>query len=109
MAEEQRNKIYKMLEELNDDNLINKNESPNTNTIYHLYSDGNITYQKGGMAYRARSEFNLVSSITINMNLDIDKFKYLLNTNTHTFGYIIVSDVNAVLIRNEMLKLTEML
>jgi len=26
-------------------------ESPNGNTIYHLYSDGEITYQKGGWAY----------------------------------------------------------
>lgn len=38
--------------------LIMPNESPNGNTIYHLYSDGSITYQKGGWAYRQRSEFN---------------------------------------------------
>ena len=109
MAEEQRSKIYKMVEELNNDNLVNNNESPNANIIYHLYSDGNITSQKGGWAYGQRTEFIAASSIDIKMNLDIDKFKYLLSTNTTTFGYIIVSEENARLIRAEMVKLTEML
>lgn len=109
MVEEQRNKIYKMLEELNNDSLVNNNESPNANIIYHLYNDGNITSQKGGWAYGQRSEFIVASGINIKMNLDIDKFKYLLTTNTTTFGYIIVSEENGRLIRNEMLKLTEML
>ena len=109
MVEEQLNKIYKMLEELNNDSLVIHNESPNSNTIYHLYSDGNITYQKGGCVYGQRSEFNLKPSITIKMNLDIDKFKYIVTTSTNTFGYIIVSDVNALLIRAEMEKLTEIM
>lgn len=37
--------------------LIDKDKSPNSNTIYHLYNDGEITYQKGGSAYLQRSEF----------------------------------------------------
>ena len=37
--------------------LIQPKESPNGNTIYHLYSDGTITYQKGGDAYLQRSVF----------------------------------------------------
>jgi len=37
--------------------LIQPNESPNGNTIYHLYSDGTITHQKGGSAYLQRSVF----------------------------------------------------
>jgi hypothetical protein len=38
--------------------LINPKESPNGNLIYHLYSDGTITYQKGGFAYLQRSVFD---------------------------------------------------
>ena len=34
------------------------NASPNGNQIYHLYSNGEITYQKGAWAYLKRSEFN---------------------------------------------------
>jgi hypothetical protein len=37
--------------------LIQPKESPNGNIIYHLYSDGTITYQKGGFAYLQRSVF----------------------------------------------------
>ncbi len=41
--------IYDMLEKLNDFTLLKRNEAPNANTIYHLYSSGKITFQKGGM------------------------------------------------------------
>ncbi len=37
--------------------LVIPDESPNGNIIYHLYSDGEITSQKGGWAYLQRSEF----------------------------------------------------
>lgn len=37
--------------------LVNQNESPNGNQIYHLYSTGEISSQKGGWAYMRRSEF----------------------------------------------------
>ena len=37
--------------------LVIPTESPNSNLIHHLYSDGSITYQKGGWAYEQRSEF----------------------------------------------------
>lgn len=37
--------------------LIIPTESPNGNLIYHLYSDGTITYQKGGWAYGQRNVF----------------------------------------------------
>lgn len=33
------------------------NASPNGNQIYHLYSNGEITFQKGAWAYLQRSEF----------------------------------------------------
>jgi hypothetical protein len=34
------------------------NASPNGNQIYHFYSNGEITFQKGAWAYLQRSEFN---------------------------------------------------
>lgn len=37
--------------------LVNPTESPNGNQIYHLYSTGEISFQKGGWAYMQRSEF----------------------------------------------------
>jgi len=45
----------------NIDGLIDmsKNANPSENQIYHLYSNGEITYQKGAWAYLKRSEFNL--------------------------------------------------
>lgn len=43
--------------------LVNPNESPNGNLIYHLYSTGEISFQKGGSAYMQRSEFTLLSDI----------------------------------------------
>lgn len=45
--------------------LVHPNESPNGNTIYHLYSDGEITSQKGGWAYLQRSEFSDWNNPTI--------------------------------------------
>ncbi len=34
------------------------NASPNGNQIYHFYSNGEVTFQKGAWAYLQRSEFN---------------------------------------------------
>lgn len=36
--------------------LVNPKDSPNGNQIYHLYSTGEISFQKGGWAYLQRSE-----------------------------------------------------
>lgn len=36
--------------------LINPKDSPNGNQIYHLYSTGEISFQKGGWAYLQRGE-----------------------------------------------------
>jgi hypothetical protein len=37
--------------------LINIDESPNGNIVYHFYSTGEISQQKGGSAYLQRGEF----------------------------------------------------
>ena len=44
---------------LNNPLLIKKEEQPNENIIYHLYSDGTITRQKGGWAYGNRSTIDI--------------------------------------------------
>lgn len=43
--------------------LVNPDDSPNANTIYHLYNDGEITHQKGGFAYLMRTEFTFKNEI----------------------------------------------
>jgi hypothetical protein len=56
--------------------LIDPKESPNGNLIYHLYSNGEITCQKGGWAYLQRSEFTFKNQINgieiLNFNFTID-------------------------------------
>lgn len=39
------------------------NASPNANQIYHLYSTGKFTHQKGAWAYLQRSEFTIKGDI----------------------------------------------
>ncbi len=48
----------------NKNELIDQEQSPNGNLVYHLYSNGIITYQKGGNAYLCRSEFTHLPHIT---------------------------------------------
>ena len=113
MVEEQREKIYDLLANSNDDSLWHPNESPNTNTVIHLYQSGEISHQKGGQEYRNRSEFILKLSIGKNLKLDSDKFKHSLDYNSYgrivSISYVIVTLVNANLIREEMIKLSEMM
>lgn len=109
MAEQQRNKIHDMVENLHDDTLLKPDESPNGNPIYHLYSDGQITYQKGGFAYGQRSEFDIKYPIGENLNLDIGKFRYSRVANRVEYGYIITTYENALLIRAEMETLVELI
>lgn len=51
--------------------LINPKESPNGNQIYHLYSTGEISFQKGGWAYMQRSEFMTHGTIPNYQKLDL--------------------------------------
>jgi alpha-L-fucosidase len=39
--------------------LVNPALAPNENQIHHLYTDGSVTYQKGGEAYGHRNQFPL--------------------------------------------------
>ena len=78
--------------------LIDENIAPNANIIYHLYQDGEITSQKGSWAYGRRSEFTLYYPINGYKNI----FSFPLSRGK--FGYIIVTEKNALFIRKMMLE-----
>ena len=48
---------------VDDPELVQSTMAPGANEICHLYRDGTITTQKGGWAYRQRSEFTRRCSI----------------------------------------------
>ena len=102
-------KIYTMLAALNDDRLVDPLLAPNANIIYHLYSNGEITYQKGGEVYGKRSEFSSVPAIKskeLVFLIDINKFSHKnFGTDSFEYGYIITTLENAYKIRHEMLLL----
>jgi hypothetical protein len=53
--------INEIVKKLNNPLLIDKKLAPNENIIYHLYSDGTITRQKGSWAYGKRSVTDIES------------------------------------------------
>jgi hypothetical protein len=108
-----RQEIYAMLKEYHDVSLVKRGEAPGANTIYHLYQNGNITFQKGGHAYLERSEFDLSPSISKNLKLDIENFGRSIQYSSWgrmiTVRFAIVTCENAILIRNKMLDLEKLM
>ena len=49
--------LKNIINEKHNPSLVKPEEQPNGNIIFHLYSSGEITFQKGGWAYLCRSEF----------------------------------------------------
>jgi hypothetical protein len=88
-----------MVNRCHNPSLVKPDESPNGNTIYHIYSDGEITIQKGEWAYSRRIEFPLYYSL----GLQLDREKFPSKTLSH--GYAIVTKHDATMIRNAMIKL----
>ena len=82
--------------------LINPTESPNKNIIYHLYSNGEISFQKGGLAYKERSEFTLKPKIEkceiLCLNLPI---KYI-----NGLSYAILTEDECEYYRNIMIEMS---
>jgi hypothetical protein len=87
--------ILKEIENMHNPNLVNIKESPNGNIIYHVYSDGEITSQKGGFAYLKRSEFTEKSSIEC-------KKKYVFPIKKDEYSYAIVTKNDAYKIRDRL-------
>ena len=76
------------------------NSSPNENQIYHLYSTGRITQQKGSWAYLQRSEFTVKGDI-VGAKKMLFKFP-LLSDNDETSTYAILTKLECHLYRMEM-------
>lgn len=100
-------KINKLIQETincsHNENLLNVHMSPNDNIIYHLYQDGEITSQKGSWAYCRRTEFTLHYPINRHRN----NFTFPLSTGK--FGYVILTQENALLIRKMMVEMRDIL
>jgi hypothetical protein len=75
----------------------NINASPNTNQIYHLYSTGKITHQKGAWAYLERSEFDVKGNIFGAKNM---AFKFPLNQEDISYAILTQEECNTF--RKEM-------
>jgi hypothetical protein len=83
-------------------NLIDNKKSPNENIIYHLYSDGTITYQKGGDSYGRRSVFDLYPSIYFSNISYKNKFNFSLKSLESNESYSILTKEQCILFRKEM-------
>ena len=53
--------INEIVKKIHNPALVDINLAPNENIIYHLYSDGTITRQKGSWAYGKRNIFEIES------------------------------------------------
>lgn len=87
--------------EVSQTGLVNPKESPNGNIIYHLYSDGEITFQKGGWAYLQRSEFSLESTICGHKELQMS----FSNEADRGRSYVILIEEECKYFRDKMIEL----
>jgi hypothetical protein len=85
--------------------LINPKESPNGNQIYHLYSTGEISFQKGGWAYMQRSEFMTHGNIPNYKKLDLKFPKKAADDST----YVILREEECKNFRIQMVELIKKL
>ena len=81
------------------------NASPNGNQIYHFYSNGEITFQKGAWAYLKRSEFNHTYDIPGAKHLP---FKFLKEAADGT-TYVILTKEECVSFAEEMKQICSVL
>jgi hypothetical protein len=84
--------IRKTIGKAHNPSLVDPNESPNGNTIYHIYSDGEVTYQKGGWAYLQRSEFNMNYSKCKNKYNDL----FPLKCGEYTYAIVTAQDAKQI-------------
>jgi len=83
--------------------LVNPNDSPNGNQIYHLYSTGEISFQKGGWAYLQRSECFIDGKI---FNYQKLEFKFP-NEATDGTTYAILTKEECSQFRSQMIELID--
>jgi hypothetical protein len=80
--------------------LVCPKAAPNGNIVYHIYSNGEITYQKGGDAYLNRSEYT-DSCAYLKKNY-YELFPMKINKQ---LSYAIVTKENAKQIQSMLLKI----
>lgn len=90
--------IKNLIELSHNPSLIDVNLSPNENTIYHIYSDGEITEQKGGLAYGRRSERTIFNSLYKSLPFDFFP-NFITNHLGDKHGFAIVTYDDALKIR----------
>jgi hypothetical protein len=67
--------------------LVDVNDAPNSNIIYHLYDDGEVTQQKGGVAYGMRTEFTIMTACVPH-----GKYTFPLARNQHTYAVLTLEE-----------------
>ena len=93
------------VQEMDNPSLVEPETSPNGNTIYHIYNDGEITSQKGGWAYLQRSVFTDSYPLHDADRLGL-KFKREIQTSSgQKASYSIVTYEQSQEIRNEIKEL----
>lgn len=83
--------------------LVKPTEQPNGNLIYHLYSNGEIGYQKGGYAYLKHSEFITEGRLSKYKMLGLK----LPEETDNGFSYAILQETECYYFREKMLELLE--
>jgi len=92
------NELNSKIVECHNPGLIDNKKSPNENIIYHLYSDGTVTYQKGGDVYGQRSMFDLYPRFYY---FDSSLLTFPLKANDGT-TYAILTEEQCINFRNQM-------
>ena len=80
--------------------LICPIKSPNGNPIYHLFSSGEITWQKGGNGYRKHSEFTFEHKLP-----NVHKLMLSLPLLDSGVTYAILTREECTYFRNQMIEL----
>lgn len=87
----------------NNRGLIRKDDSPNENKIYKLFSDGEITVEKGGFGYGRRAMFTLEYPL----NYTSPIFTFPENSTRKGYTYTIMTKEKCVELREKMRMLFE--
>jgi hypothetical protein len=85
--------------------LVNPNDPPNGNHIYHLYSTGEISFQKGGWAYLQRNECVLEGRLSNYQKLGLKLPKESIDGCT----YAILTKEECTTFREQMIELIKKL
>ena len=88
--------ICNFINSVHNPSLVIPNESPNGNIIYHIYSDGEITYQKGGWAYQQRSEFTEKYPSFKKNYVDIFPIKIQDYNNKLSYAIVTIADAEKI-------------